>query len=133
MLVHGEWRLPRTNRYEIYDTASGSYRVVELASLPARLDRGEPLYDRTARKWVQHPSLGGASPYRSARLLGRVQSIEGSTLTLTGDDGKPLPVDTSKVKPESVRALRWSQPVEANGFFDAKRTRFTASDIEPGK
>jgi hypothetical protein len=60
-----------------------------------------------------------------------VQSIEGSTLTVTGDDGKPVTVDTSKLKPEAVRALRWSQPVEATGLFDAKRTRFTATDLEP--
>jgi hypothetical protein len=132
-LVHGDWRLPRANRYEVYDTGSSSYRVVDLASLPARLDRRELIYDRTAGKWVQHPSLGGTSPYRSSRLPGRVQAIEGPTLTVTGDDGKPVPIDTSKLKPEAVRALRWSQPVEASGLFDAKRTRFTATDIEAGK
>jgi hypothetical protein len=133
VLVHGDWRLPRANRYEVYDTGSSTYRVVDIASLPARLDRQELIYDRTAAKWVQHPSLGGSSPYRSARLHGRVTSIEGQTLTVTGDDGKAVPIDTSKLKPESVRALRWSQPVEANGLFDAKRTRFTASDLEAAK
>ncbi|HEX6211523.1 MAG TPA: hypothetical protein VF136_12145 [Methylomirabilota bacterium] len=133
VLVHGDWRLPRGHRYEVYDSGSSSYRVVDIATLPARLDRREMIFDRTAGKWVQHPSLGGASPYRSARLQGRVQSIEGQALTLTGDDGKPVTVDTSKLKPEAVRALRWSQPVEASGLFDAKRTRFTATDLEPAK
>lgn len=133
VLVHGDWRLPRANRYEVYDTGSSSYRVVDIASVPGRLDRRELIFDRTAGKWVQHPSLGGSSPYRSARLQGRVHSIEGHTLTVTADDGKPVPVDTSKLKPEAVRALRWSQPVEASGLFDAKHTRFTASDIEAGK
>jgi hypothetical protein len=132
-MVHGDWRLPRGNRYEVYDTGSSSYRVVDTPSVPARLDRGELIYDRTAAKWVQHPSLGGASSYRSARLLGRVQSIEGGTVIVMGDDGKPVPVDASRLKPEVVRALRFSQPVEASGLFDAKRTKFTASDLEAGK
>jgi hypothetical protein len=133
VITHGDWRLPRANRYEVYDTGSSSYRGVDTASLPARLDRGELIYDRTAAKWVQHPSLGGVSSYKSARLQGRVQSIEGRTLTVTGDDGKAVPVDTSKLKPEAVRALRWGQPVEATGLFNAKRTLFTTSAIEAGK
>jgi hypothetical protein len=133
MLVHGEWRLPRGNRYETYSAASSSYQVVETSSVPARLDRGELIYDRTAAKWVQHPSLAGASTYKSGRLQGRVQSIEGATLTVLGDDGKPVPIDASKLKPELVRGLRFGQPLEASGLYDAKRTRFTASEIEPGK
>jgi hypothetical protein len=133
MLVHGDWRLPRGNRYEVYDTGSSSYRVVETSTVPGRLDKGEHIYDRTAARWVQHPSLGGVSAYKPARLVGRVQAIEGGTLTVTGEDGKPVPIDASKVKPEVVRALRFGQPVEASGLFDAKRTKFTASEIEAGK
>lgn len=133
MITHGEWRLPRGNRYEVYDSGSSSYRVVDTASVPGRLDKGELIYDRTAGKWVQHPSLGGASTYKSGRLTGRVQSVEGATLTVVGDDGKPVPVDTSKLKPEAVRALRYGQPVEASGLFDAKRTKFGATEIEVGK
>lgn len=133
VIVHGDWRLPRTNRYEVYDAGGSRYIAVDPASVPARLDRGEFIYDRTANKWVQHPSLGGSSPYRSARLQGRVQSIEGHTLTVVGDDGKAVPVDTAALKPEAVRALRWGQPVAASGLFDAKRTRFTASGIETGE
>ncbi len=133
VLVHGDWRLPRANRYEVYDAGGSRYIAVDLTSVPGRLDRGEMIYDRTAQKWVQHPSLGGASPYRSARLQGRVQSIEGHILNVTGDDGKAVPVDTSALKPEAVRALRWGQPVAASGLFDGKRTRFTASSIEAGE
>jgi hypothetical protein len=133
VLVHGDWRLPRGNRYEVYDTGSSSYRGVDTASVPGRLDKGELIYDRTASKWVQHPSLGGASTYKSARLSGRVQAIDGATLTVTGEDGKPVPMDVSKLKPEVVRALRFGQPVGASGLFDAKRTKFTASEIETGK
>jgi hypothetical protein len=133
VIVHGDWRLPRANRYEVYDAGGSRYIAVDSATVPARLDRGEFIYDRTADKWVQHPSLGGSSPYRSARLQGRVQSIEGHILTVSGDDGKPVPVDTSTLKPEVVRALRWGQPVAASGLFDAGRTRFTASGVEPGE
>jgi len=133
MITHGDWRLPRGNRYEVYDSGSSSYHVVETGSVPGRLDKGELIYDRTAAKWVQHPSLGGASTYKSGRLAGRVQSIEGTTLTVLGDDGKPVPVDTSRLKPEAVRALRFGQPVEASGLFDAKRTKFGATDLEVGK
>ena len=133
ILVHGDWRLPRANRYETYEAGTGRYAVVDTASLPARLDRGELIYDRTADKWVQHPSLGGASPYRSARLQGRVQAIESQTLFITGDDGKPVTVNTAPLKPEAVRALRWGQPVELSGQFDAARTRFTASGVEAGQ
>lgn len=132
-LVHGDWRLPRANRYETYEAGTGRYAVVDTASVPARLDRGELIYDRTANKWVQHPSLGGASSYRSARLQGRVQAIESQTLFITGDDGKPVTVNTAPLKPEAVRALRWGQPVELSGQFDAARTRFTASGVEAGK
>lgn len=106
---------------------------MDTGSLPVRLDRGELIYERTADKWVQHPSLGGASPYRSAGLKGLVQSIESQTLVITGADGKPLTVNTAQLKPEAVRALRWGQPVELSGQFDAGRTRFTASGVEAGK
>ncbi|HSE03000.1 MAG TPA: hypothetical protein VLK35_02505, partial [Methylomirabilota bacterium] len=133
MLVHGDWRLPRANRYETYDGASSRYVGVDTASVPGRLDRGEPIYDRTAKQWVQHPSLRGVSPYRSARVQGRVQSIEGPTLTIKGDDGKITVVGAAQLKPEAVRGLRWGQPVEVSGQFDAARTRFTASGIEVGK
>lgn len=133
VLAHGDWRLPRGNRYEVYDAAGTRYLPVDVASLPGRLDRGEMIYDRTAQKWVQHPSLGGASPYRSARLQGRVQAVEGRVLTLTGDDGRAVPVDASALKPETVRALRWGQPVAASGLFDSSRARFTASGIEAGE
>jgi hypothetical protein len=132
-LVHGDWRLPRANRYEIYDGTTGRYVAVDTASVPGRLDRGESIYDRTAKQWVQHPSLRGASPYRSARLQGRVESIEGPTLTIKGDDGKTTAVGAAQLKPEAVRGLRWGQPVELSGQFDAARTRFTASGIEAAK
>lgn len=133
VLVHGDWRLPRGNRYEVYDAGGSRYIAVDITSVPGRLDRGELIYDRTAQKWVQHPTLRGASPYRSARLPGRVQSVEGHTLTVTGDDGRTVPVDASALKPEAVRALRWGQPVVASGLFDGTRTRFTASGIETGE
>ena len=133
VITHGDWRLPRGNRYEVYDNGSSSYKVVETSSVPGRLDKGELIYDRTSAKWVQHPSLGGVSTYKAGRLAGRVHSIEGATLTVLGDDGKPVPIDTSKLKPEAVRALRFGQPVEASGLFDAKRTKFGATDLEAGK
>jgi hypothetical protein len=91
VIVHGDWRLPRANRCEVYDAGGSRFIAVDTASVPGRLDRGEFIYDRTAQKWVQHPSLGGSSSYRSARLQGRVQSIEGPTLNVTGDDGNLCP------------------------------------------
>ena len=133
VLVHGDWRLPNGNRYEVYDAGGSRYVPVDVASVPGRLDRGEMIYDRTAQKWVQHPSLGGVSPYRSARLAGRVQAVESRVLTLATDDGRTVPVDTSALKPEGVRALRWGQPVVASGLFDGARTRFTASGLEVGE
>jgi hypothetical protein len=131
--VHGDWRLPRGNRYETYDPGSATYRAVDFASLGGRLDRGELIYDRTAGKWVQHPSVGADSTYRSAQVRGRVQGVAGHSVVVTGDDGKTITVDASKLKPEVVRALRWSQPVEVRGSFDAARTRLTASDLDAGK
>ena len=52
VIVHGDWRLPRANRYEVSDAGGSRYIAVDPASVPARLDRGEFIYDRTAPKWV---------------------------------------------------------------------------------
>ena len=65
MLVEGRWRLPRSHQYESY-TSEGNYVRVEVPSVPSRLDRGESIYDRTAKAWVSHPSTGLNAKYLAA-------------------------------------------------------------------
>lgn len=61
-LIVGRFRLPRAHRYERY-TQDGQYVAVELSSVPERLERREPIFDRTARMWVHHPGTGYSERY----------------------------------------------------------------------
>jgi len=50
--------LPPRHRYEVYEPQGPSYQAVDVGSVPARIQRGEWIYDRTAQTWVSHPSVG---------------------------------------------------------------------------
>ena len=58
-LVDGRMSLPRANDYQRYDPATDRYTQVDVASVRTRIDRGDWIYDATARVWVNHPSVGG--------------------------------------------------------------------------
>ena len=74
--IWGDWSVPRDHRYDTYDTRSRQYTAVNVGSVPARLDRGEFIYDQTAGVWITHPSGGRnpsylASSYQDTRRGGR--------------------------------------------------------------
>ena len=50
--------LPPRHRYEVYEPQGPAYQPVDVGSVPARIQRGEWIYDRTAQTWVAHPSVG---------------------------------------------------------------------------
>jgi hypothetical protein len=54
-LIAGGYRLPRDHRYESPDT-SGTYHVVEVKDVPSAIQKGRPIFDRTANVWVRHPN-----------------------------------------------------------------------------
>jgi hypothetical protein len=54
-LVAGGYRLPRDHRYESPD-ASGNYLVVDVKDVPSAIQKGRPIFDRTANVWVRHPN-----------------------------------------------------------------------------
>ncbi|HEU5321125.1 MAG TPA: hypothetical protein VFX28_10000, partial [Methylomirabilota bacterium] len=62
VILKGKWRLPRSHQYEVYG-ADGQYVKVAVESVPDRLDKGQSIYDRTARAWVQHPAQGVNAAY----------------------------------------------------------------------
>jgi len=96
-LAHGAWYFPRSHRYETYDPDSGRYAQVDVASLPARVERGEWIYDRTAGQWVSHRGMKINEAYLEGRAYGVVESVAGRTLTVRMPDGRLLTVDTSRV------------------------------------
>lgn len=66
VLPHRDWRLPVTHRYETFDRPTGIYVPVDVASVPARIERGEWIYDRSAGQWVFHPTTGRNAAYLTA-------------------------------------------------------------------
>ena len=104
-LVQGGLTLPRSHQYQAYDSAAGRYENVRVESVPDRVSKKQMVYDRTAKLWVYHPSVGGLNPMYSAtaaapsgtrgwqRVHGKVQTVSGNTVTLKTDDGRTLTVD----------------------------------------
>ena len=78
--VYWDWRLPRNHTYETYQ--NGRYTPVDITSVPARIDAGEWIYDRTARVWVSHPSVGRNSAYLASST--GPPAIEVDTVRLDG-------------------------------------------------
>lgn len=60
----GGWKLPTTQRYEVYDQQGGYAPVSPQGALTA-LQRGEWVFDRSASRWVQHGDQGASPHYRA--------------------------------------------------------------------
>ena len=55
-------RLPRSHQYEVYNPENSTYGTVNLDTVPSHVRQGTWIYDRTARAWVSHPSVGNPNP-----------------------------------------------------------------------
>jgi len=58
--------LPRTHRYEVYDAQTSGYTGVSIDTVPRYVRQGAWIYDRTADRWVSHPSVGTPNPQYTA-------------------------------------------------------------------
>jgi len=111
--------LPQSHRYEIYNAASGTYSPIDVHAVPSYAKKNTRVYDRTAGAWVVDAS-GKLDPRYAAaagktatsatppsgewqRIHGKIESIQGSTLSFRTDDGRVLTVDVSRVA-SSVRS-----------------------------
>ena len=142
-LVQGGLTLPRSHQYQAYDSAAARYETVRVESVPDRVAKKQMVYDRTARLWVYHRSVGGVNPIYSAtasapsgtqggwqRVHGKVQSVSGNTVTFKADDGRTLSVDASQVSSEIRGALTTDEGATLIGFAGSDATKFTARYIQ---
>ena len=141
-LVQGGLSLPRSHQYQAYDSAAGRYENVRVESVPDRVAKKQMVYDRTAKLWVYHRSVGGVNPMYSAtasapsgtqgwqRVHGKVQSVNGNTVTFKADDGRTLNVDASQVSSEIRGALTQNEGATLIGFAGSDATKFTARYIQ---
>ena len=142
-LVQGGLTLPRSHQYQAYDAGAGRYENVRVESVPERVAKKQMVYDRTARLWVYHRSVGGVNPIYSAtasapsgtqggsqRVHGKVQSVSGNTVTFKADDGRTLNVDASQVSSEIRGALTQNEGATLIGFAGSDATKFTARYIQ---
>jgi outer membrane lipoprotein SlyB len=142
-LVQGGLTLPRSHQYQAYDSAAARYETVRVESVPDRVAKKQMIYDRTAKVWVYHPTLGGLNPMYSAtaeappsgtrewqRVHGKVQSVSGNTVTVKTDDGRTLTVDASRVSNEIRGALTRDEGVTLIGFAGSDATKFRARYIQ---
>lgn len=144
-LVQGGLTLPRSHQYQAYDSAAGRYENVRVESVPDRVSKKQMVYDRTAKLWVYHPSVGGLNPMYSAtaeapsgtggtrdwqRVHGKVQSVSGNTVTVKTDDGRTLNVDAARVSGEVRGALTPDEGVTLIGFAGSDATKFRARYIQ---
>jgi len=138
-VVIGGYRLPRDHRYESPD-ASATYHVVNINDVPALIQRGRFVFDRTASVWVKSPngtmnpqylasadatSSSAPSDHRWDRIRGTVQSATGNTAVVRTDDGRNVTVDVSQARQESSDTLRVGDRVVVGGTVDASN-RVTA-------
>lgn len=87
------------------------------------------------------PTAAVAAPGDYHLIHGSVADKGTTVVVLKGDGGRSYYVtaDASGVsslkagKPVTVRGVEGAYPNEASGLLDAKRTKFTASDLEAGK
>jgi len=73
VVVYGGLQLPRSHQYEQYNASSGSYGSVTIDTVPAHVQQGTWIYDRTADLWVSHPSVGQPNPQYTASGRGGPQ------------------------------------------------------------
>lgn len=127
--------LPPDHHYDVFDPNTGQPIVRgDTGQIPELIAQGHHVYDATAGRWVNHPSVGGINPeYRGApvagtppaapvaegewaRVRGTVQSVDGSALQFRAEDGRTLNVDMSRVNPEVQQALRPREGATIVGF-----------------
>jgi hypothetical protein len=149
--------LPRTHRYEVYDTNTKIYTQIPLEQVPQYARQGHRVYDRTAKAWVVDPRgrmnqryvasgtpgqwPGTIPPGQTAvtqpgtqdgwqRIHGRVQSISGEQLTLRADDGRMLTVEMGTVSQAIRQALQPGEGVTVIGHEWTGPNRLRAQYVQ---
>ena len=112
--VRGALSLPRSHRYEVYESGTGNYVAVDVSSVPDRVARGDWVYDRTANAWVSHPSVGTPNPRYAASGADSFGRGSGS---VTYGTGLALPRDHK-------------YELYANGTYQAVDVGSVASHVE---
>jgi preprotein translocase subunit YajC len=129
--------LPQSHRYEIYNASAGTYSPIDVHSVPSYVQKKTRVYDRTAKAWVvdatgnvdqryvagsgqsaatsSQPATPGTTQTTQSgqwqRIHGKIESIQGTTLSLRADDGRTLTVDTSGVASNVRQALTQGEGV----------------------
>src|SRR5205085_2842232 len=142
-LVQGGLTLPRSHQYQAYDSAAARYENVRVESVPDRVTKKQMVYDRTAKVWVYHPTLGGLNPMYSAtaeappsgtrewqRVHGKVQSVSGNSVTVKTDDGRSLSVDRKEVGEGVRQSLSTGEKVTGIGFYRGNNNRVDARYVQ---
>jgi hypothetical protein len=138
-LAQGGLNLPSDHRYEQYNPESSAYVGVTVDRVPALVQKGVPVYDRTANAWVYSPEgsmdqryLGntassGPAP-RWDRLGGTVERVSGSHVTVRTDDNRTVDVDISQARVRTGDSLQRGDRVTVFGTAEGGN-RFTARGI----
>jgi hypothetical protein len=120
VLVIDGLSLPQNHRYEIYNASGGTYSPIDVKAVPSYAQKKVRVYDRTAKVWVVDAngnvdsrylaSSGSASAGQSQsgqwqRIHGKIESIQGSSLSFRADDGRLLTVDLARVEGSIRQAL----------------------------
>jgi len=145
VLVLEGLKLPQGHQYEIYNAATKTYSKIDVRDVPAYYQKKTAVYDRTAKVWVVNasghldqryaaaapaakPGTGSAAQKPSGewqRIHGKVESVQGTTLSFKADDGRQLSVDVSKVDAKIRQSLTQGEGVTVIGheWVDAKTLR----------
>jgi hypothetical protein len=140
-VVIGGYRLPRDHRFESPD-AGGKYNVVSVNDVPALIQQGRFVFDRTAGVWVKNPNgtlnaaylahpgkppapaasapspPGTPSEERWDRISGTVLSVSDPTAIVRTEDGRNVTVDLSQAKPPTTEGLKPGDRVVVGGVID---------------
>jgi hypothetical protein len=123
--------LPADHRYEVYDPTTTGYLPIDVGQVPWRIAQDHWVYDRTARAWINHPSLGGLNPRYAAGALARGESPRPPSsfgppafAPARGDWRSDRDVERRLV------AGPWSLPVDHRyETYDASAARYVAVDV----
>jgi preprotein translocase subunit YajC len=148
--------LPQSHRYEIYNESGGTYSPIDVHTVPSYVQKKTRVYDRTAKVWVVDASGNVDSRYRAGsgqsatsssqsgtssttqtaqsgqwqRIHGKVESVQGTTLTLRADDGRTLTVDTSQVDSSVRQALTQGEGVTVIGHPGTAANQMRANYVQ---
>src|ERR1700752_2576980 len=110
VLVIDGFALPQSHQYEIYNASGGTYSPIDVKTVPSYAQKKTRVYDRTAKVWVVDATGKVDSRYLASsgqattpsttqpasgewqRIHGKIESIQGSTLSFRADDGRLLTV-----------------------------------------